>query len=344
MDKKRIEIAEGHLSHRHFSGDEALMVADLHCDLLCYLGADSLRSVMDPEPRCSLPQLKAGKVKLQTMAIFTDTGEGSVRRGEAQIRCFLNLPKDFVRIIDIKKIDLDGDKINTLLAVENASAMFEEEESLIKGYERIEKIEKEVGKILYISFTWNLENRFGGGAHTNAGLKEDGKRLLDYLRGKKIAVDLSHASDSLAEDILRYVDDDISIIASHSNYRAVVNVPRNLPDDIAKEIISRKGLIGFNFYRDFVGTESVDNLVRQIEHALKLGGEKACCFGADFFYGGDLPPAFKKPLERMFFSDYGDASTYGNLKGLWQSKLGLSDELLSDISFGNVMAYLERLG
>lgn len=63
------------------------------------------------------------------------------------------------------------------------------------------------------------------------------------------------------------------MVASHSNFRAISPVVRNLPDEIAKEILRRKGLIGFVLYRDFIGAEDPYNLVRQFEYVLKLGAK-----------------------------------------------------------------------
>jgi membrane dipeptidase len=86
------------------------------------------------------------------------------------------------------------------------------------GFERLEQIINTVSRILYIGFTHHAENRFGGGNNSKVGLKEDGKKLLQYLNGKKIAVDFSHASDALARDILDYLSDhnlEVPILANH---------------------------------------------------------------------------------------------------------------------------------
>jgi membrane dipeptidase len=324
---------------------------DMHCDLLLYLASAPSRSVMHPEVRCSLPQLRAGNIKLQTMAIFTETEKGSTQKGQDQLAHFMQLPQKYPNDFQIfKKGDpleacLKGDPIQMLLAVENASGFFEEDESIENGFERIENAEKENGKILYITVTWNLENRFGGGAHTSIGLKEDGRHLLDFLDKRKIAVDLSHASDSLAHGILDYIDKKglhIPVVASHSNFRAVSNVPRNLPDELALEILRRKGIIGFVLYRAFIGEDDPYNIVRQMEHMIRLGGAKQSCFGADFFSGTDLPPAFQKPLDRLFFPDFGDASDYGNVMNLWQKHLGLSSEMLNDIAHHNFLHFYKE--
>ena len=42
---------------------------------------------------------------------------------------------------------------------------------------------------------------------------------------------------------------DLQVMASHSNFRTLQSHIRNLPDDIAKEIIRSDGLIGFVFIK-----------------------------------------------------------------------------------------------
>ena len=143
-----------------------------------------------------------------------------------------------------------------MLAIENASAWCDEEDDLEKRFERLEEIEREISKIVYISLTWNFENRFGGGALTPVGLKEDGKKVLDFLHGRRTAIDFSHTSDALAHDILTYIDQkrlDIPLMASHSNSRLIHDVPRNLPCEFIQEIFKRRGVIGLNTIRSFVG-------------------------------------------------------------------------------------------
>jgi microsomal dipeptidase-like Zn-dependent dipeptidase len=192
--------------------------------------------------------------------------------------------------------------------------------------------------------TWNEENRFGGGAHTHVGLKPDGKPLLDFLHQRKIAIDLSHASDPLADQILNYISKknlDIPVIASHSNFRAVTEAPRNLPDTIAKEILHRKGIIGLNFVKSFVGSDASKDFVRHLEHGLKLGAKDQLCLGADFFYVGDIPPSQRKKPEDYFFSSIGDAGCYQTVIEFWKKSSLVSDSLIDQITHKNLQQFLQ---
>lgn len=325
-------------------------IADLHCDLLCYLQGNPSHSAHDLAPRCGIPQLRKGNVKLQTLAIFAETGPTSLQRGMAQLNIYQLLPvyysEHFVhaQFPDEQLNLLDSDKISLRIAFEGASTFCDEQEPIEDGLHRIKKIIFDVAKPLYISLTWNTENRFGGGAHTKIGLKEDGKRLLDLLHQTRVAVDLSHTSDALACDILNYLDVnqlEVPVMASHSNFRCIRDVPRNLPDEIAKEILNRKGLIGLNFYRSFVGNDPTKDFVQHLEYALKLGAEDQIAFGADFFYEDDLPAAFRHKNE-LFFPEYGDASCYGKIIQLFKQELGLTNEMVSKLSHRNMIRFMNN--
>lgn len=318
-------------------------IADLHCDLLAYLEMDPAREPFDPITRCSYSQLKAGNVHLQTLAIFAHTQKNSTESGWRQAQLFKTLLNRYPSHFKRKKSE--GDEcVQIIAAIENASGFCEEDEALESGLERLSKIEQEVGQILYIGLTWNEENRFGGGADTKIGLKEDGKTLLQWLNRKKIAIDLSHTSDHLAHDIFNFIDQYsllIPVIASHSNFRKITDVPRNLPDDLAAEVIRRKGLIGLNFFRLFVGGLNPLDLLHHVEHAFNLNGESALCFGADFFCDNDFPDIAKKYGTTVFYSpEYADASKYPEILQTFHKHLQISEAQLQKIASGNFMNFM----
>ncbi|MCP5506432.1 MAG: membrane dipeptidase [Chlamydiales bacterium] len=265
-----------------------LPIFDLHCDLLAYLSEIEKSSPLDEASRCSLPLLEQGGVKWQTLAVFSEKKEGSRKEAKNQLACYRQMMRDFPET-----------PTNFLLAVESCCGLLEEEEPLELLFPRFEE-----EQWLYISLTWKEENRFGGGDQTEVGLKPDGEVLLEYMDGKGVAIDLSHTSDALAEGIINHIDKkglNLIPIASHSNFRAIKDHPRNLPDYLAKEIIYRGGVIGINFVRHFVGNEPQDFL-NHVAHGLSLGGEEALALGADFFGGISLPaiehlkPFYQEPF------------------------------------------------
>lgn len=323
-------------------------VIDLHCDLLAHM-----LNMANPNPfkregiGCSFPDLAEGNVKLQVMAIFTATEDGStalaLRQSEIFASFLAEYPNDCTLVHDVNTLNqiATSPKLGMIAAIENASGFCEEDEPLKIGFERLERIITNTKRILYISFTHHAENRFGGGNNSDAGLKEDGEKLLQYLNGKKIAVDFSHASDTLAKDILDYLSKynlEVPILASHSNYRKVFNHVRNLPDNIAKEIIKRDGIIGVNFLRAFVNNEDSNVLYEHMNYGINLGGFNSVCFGADYFSTGNHPDPSRVPY---YFKEHADARRYPSIIETISEQV--SPEAVEGISSKNVMRYLIEL-
>lgn len=316
---------------------------DLHCDLLYYLlGSGSATD--DKEIGCSLPYLQQGDVKLQVMAIYAGTGADSTIYGMEQSKLFSNLIKNENFFLfnneDYNKPEYK-DRVGVIASIENASAFCDENQSLEKGFENLEAIIKNTQKVLYIGITHHLENRFGGGNSATAGLKEDGKVLIDYIADKKIAIDLAHTSDQLAFDIFNYIDQrnySIPILASHSNYRTVYKNNRNLPDELAKEVIKRKGLIGLNFIKDYVDLQHPERLYDHIQYGLDLGGEDSIAYGADYFYWKDHPDTSRHPF---FFPEHSNASVYPVINKEIEKRF--SSELVEKISHKNALKFIESL-
>lgn len=316
---------------------------DLHCDLLYYL-LNSNVSLDDKEIGCSLPYLKQGNVKLQVMAIYAGTGEGSTGYGLQQSQLFSELIKNenfFLFNDDNYQSSENKDRVGVIASIENASAFCDENESLDSGFRKLENIIQNTQKVFYIGITHHLENRFGGGNNAEAGLKDDGKVLIDYIADRKIAIDLAHTSDQLAYDIFTYIDQknySIPILASHSNYRSVYKNNRNLPDELAKEVIRRKGLIGLNFIKDYVDLEEPERLYEHIQYGLDLGGADSIAYGADYFYWKDHPDTPRHPF---FFPEHSNASVYPSINKEIEERF--SAELVEKISHKNALQFIENM-
>lgn len=324
------------------------MIADLHCDLLLYLAGNKGRTPFDSVVRCSIPQMRAGGVKIQILPIFTQTDAGSCQSGQEQNRLFHALPHqfsdDFIHLNAAETLSKYPHKTAIMRSIENASAFCIEKEPLEHGLQRLAQLLSE-GPIAYISLTWNSQNRFGGGVDSNTGITDDGRSLLNFISQKHVAVDLSHTSDYLAYDILDHIDKyalDIPVIASHSNCRTITNEPRNLPDGLIKEIIARNGIIGLNFIKRFLGRSSPLLLSKHLENILKYNGEKHVCFGADFFFEEDLPLSLRRPAGEYFFDELAHSGLYANALDQWQKNLGASTELLNSIAYTTAKDFLLR--
>jgi len=323
-------------------------IIDLHCDLLSYL-----ESVPNADPfktesiGCSIPAMNEGGVGLQILAIYTATEKGSTQSALKQSLVFRNLlsqySDDFTLVSEPGDLDdiSDPSKIGILASIENASGLCEEDQPLDDSFENLEEIISNTERVLYIGLTHHTENRFGGGNYSEAGLKDDGKALLDYIDGRKIAIDFSHTSDALAYGILDHLSKnnlDIPVLASHSNYREIFSHPRNLPDDIAKEIIHRKGLIGINFVRAFLNDKDPNAIYDHIAHGIEIGGTDSICFGADYFHTGSHPDPEREPF---YFKGQETAACYPSIVEVLSEDI--SPNIIDGICSKNATNYLRRV-
>lgn len=322
-----------------------LPIFDLHCDLLSYLAKFDDTDPFDPkEIACAVPHLLKGNVKAQVTAIYTDVRADSMNLGLKQANLFAklieNYPETFYAYEPGTAFQNEG--IGIFAAIENAAGLGTENATWSEIYHQFDCIVEKVGTLAYVSLTHHTENRFGGGNYTDGvGLKEDGKKLLDYMSGKKIPIDLSHTSDLLAEGILNHINAqklDIPVIASHSNYRTIWNHKRNLSDEFAQEILQRKGIIGVNFLRAFLDNDVPERLFEHILHGFELGGENAQCFGADFFYTKDFPDKSRHPF---YFPLAENASKYPSILSSLSERLTPSH--LERVAWKNPFEFYKNL-
>ena len=163
-----------------------------------------------------------------------------------------------------------------------------------------------------LTLTWNEPTGWadaaGGGPH--GGLTRFGRRLVEHLQHLGILVDLSHASDGVARDVLERAER--PVVASHSGMRRLAPLDRNLPDDLLEALAETGGLVGISFFnghldaefearcaplraRTFadtealaravlaeVGTLPMDRVVEHVRHAVWIAGEEHVGLGSDF--------------------------------------------------------------
>lgn len=255
--------------------EENMEYFDLHCDTL-YKAITTNSHFNENKNHISINKAESFDKWTQLFAIWIP----DELKGEKAKQLFINAVDVF------QKERINNDRINMMLAVENASMLC----GKLKNIELL----KNAG-VKYVTLTWNAENEIGGGAECQGvGLSDFGREVVKELQQNDIIVDVSHASDKLFYDVINISTK--PVIATHSNSRYITDVKRNLTDEQFKIIRDNLGIVGINFYKGFLNNipdrANIDDVVRHTEHFLNLGGENTIAIGADFD-GADMPVDIK---------------------------------------------------
>lgn len=197
------------------------------------------------------------------------------------------------------------------------------------------------------------DNVFSGSATgSGAGLTAEGRVLVEHAAELHIMLDVSHASDSSFEEIRTIAAG--PFVASHSNCRALSPTPRNLTDEQIRALAGAGGVMGINLAPDFLDGDylaawnavmapvahadpatrqkhrmaagpqlqaiprpGVEAVVRQVRHAMNIGGEESVGLGADFDGISFMPEGISG------VQDYGKIVTALRASGLTERQVEL---------------------
>ena len=181
-------------------------------------------------------------------------------------------------------------------------------------------------KIMYAGLTWNHENDLAGGTYSSERLKLLGKDAVRILNTNNIVVDTAHLNEASFYDVIEIAD---NVICSHTCFNYINDHPRNLTCDQISAIISKGGIIGLCLVSDFLGGNTIDDVIRHIDWFLSHFGDKNLSIGTDFYGTSDLP------------KDLGCYKDFDKLT-LAMIKRGYSDATIHRILYENAAAYFSE--
>ncbi|MBX3042311.1 MAG: membrane dipeptidase [Candidatus Kapabacteria bacterium] len=291
-----------------------MKVADAHCDTLTKYPNNIYNS---GNAHWNIDKFKSCGGVLQYFAIFTPAqfvGDSAMRFAVNSIGNFLRNPQQEINFLE-NKDDYDESKINILLSIEGAGPIINDISNLYAFYK--------LG-VRAMGLTWNHRNFVADGIDTDYGLTPFGIEVIKEMEKLCMIIDVSHLNEAGFNDVVKHTSK--PFIASHSNARAIFDHRRNLHDEQIREIISRGGFVGINFYSEFIGSAENDlkiELIRHIEHILSLGGENIIGMGADFDGIPETP--------------FPDASSYISVAELLGNELKLSENVIEKIMYRNLV-------
>ena len=133
------------------------------------------------------------------------------------------------------------------------------------------------------------------------GLTDFGKDVVREMNRLGVIVDVSHVSDKTFYDVL--ATSKAPVFASHSSCRALCDAPRNMTDDMIRDLAKHGGVIQINYHVGFLSQEFRDveaahpELQKGIEAEIKkrCGDDEGCSLVAGDQIVRDYVQASKLP-------------------------------------------------
>ncbi|HEX4511684.1 MAG TPA: dipeptidase [Burkholderiaceae bacterium] len=141
---------------------------------------------------------------------------------------------------------------SALLGVEGGHAL-----GPVSEAEQLQRLRQfAVEGVRYMTLTWTNSNPIGGSSGDegdSVGLTAFGRRVIDEMERLGVLVDLSHVSDPLFWDAVRYARK--PVLLSHSSSRALANVPRNVTDAMLRAVAKNGGAVCVNYNPSFLDAD-----------------------------------------------------------------------------------------
>lgn len=311
------------------------LTVDSHCDTPMFFPQGIDFEQRDPRILYDLHKMRDGGPDAVTMVAY------------------LPQPKQGERFVDIAPFKVDGprayadlifDKIDETvlahsgyIALARNSAEIEankraDKKSLMIGIENGLAIEDDLKNvehfakrgIVYITLCHNGDNQICDSARnsacTHGGVSPFGEQVIHEMNRLGLMVDLSHAGECSFYDALEISK--TPIVCSHSNAKALCDVPRNLTDEQMKALAAKGGVCQITLYNGFLRTDGkacINDAMAHLYHAIDVMGIDHVGLGTDFDGDGGVPGLadaselinFTKALLRRRFSEEDMAKIWG---------------------------------
>ena len=191
----------------------------------------------------------------------------------------------------------EADRYPTLLSIvrrhaDIARAKADGTLGLILGFQNTEMLERDPSRldvfhrlgVRIIQLTYNDRNLVGDGCLEpgDAGLSAYGRQVVERMNSLGIAVDLSHCGTPTTADGIAASTKPPLI--THSGCREVYRHPRSKEDRELRAMADKGGVVGI-YFMPFIGAgdgpPTIEMLMRQIDHALKVCGADHVGIGSD---------------------------------------------------------------
>jgi len=206
-----------------------------------------------------IPRMRDGGLSAIFFSIWipgTITGSDAVRRAVEQIGLVRKQTglhsRDLVLATtaeEVRRAKADG-KIAVLMGVEGGH-MIGDDLGVLRNFASL--------GVRYMTLTHYLNNNWADSstdAPAHNGLTDFGKEVVREMNRLGMMVDISHVSDKTFYNALE--TSQAPLIASHSSCRTLCNVPRNMTDQMMKDLAAKGGVIQINYHVGFLSQKFAD--------------------------------------------------------------------------------------
>ena len=288
-----------------------ILTLDTHCDTPMFFPQGVDFAKRDPRILYDLHKMTEGHQDAVTMAAYLPQpriGETfsskidveGLKRFNPELTDVLNnlTPKSYADLIfnKIEKIVKDNNRY--LSIARTPSDLYEDKrkgrKSIMFAIENGLALEGDLANVkyfaqrgvTYITLCHNGDNDIcdsARGSNLHGGVSKFGAAVIRETNRNGIMVDLSHGAEKSFYDALEISSQ--PIVCSHSNSKALCNVPRNLTDDQLRALAKKGGVAHITLYHGFLrkeGTASVLDAIAHLEHAISIMGIDYVGIGTDF--------------------------------------------------------------
>jgi membrane dipeptidase len=281
---------------------QAAIVVDTHVDTPGFFGDAGFDLAADAKAEVDLAKMDAGGLDAVFLAVFVSNKHDDRNPAKEAMETLDAIHRQAalhpdraalaLTAADIRGLHKQGKKA-LLIGMENGSPI-EGSLGLLRNYYRL--------GVRYITLTHAGNNdiadsSFADGPKWN-GLSPFGREVVREMNRLGMMVDVSHLSDAAVRDAL--AASSAPVFASHSCARALCDIPRNLPDDLARAIAAKGGVVQVTFYSGFLdkaiydANEAVEARLQPQFDALRekhTGDDAAYWAEASALWKAAMPPA-----------------------------------------------------
>ena len=212
-----------------------------------------------PKPLMTdMARLHAGHVGAQFWSVYIPsevTGDAAIRETLEQIDLIRRMVKAYPNDLalagtadDIVRIHKSG-RIASLMGVEGGHQIGGSLAALRSYYELGAR---------YMTLTHFKNNEFADSATDDPkyhGITDFGRTVIHEMNRLGMLVDLAHVSPETMRDALKGTR--APVLFTHSDARALADHPRNVPDDILRQLPANGGVVMVNFYMGHLSPEYI---------------------------------------------------------------------------------------